>query len=511
MGLDREKDPRWGDLWLGNGRVMLDPQPRRSQTLPFAVAFLGHCPGMVRPERLRRAARQRLAAMGFGRLWETGWQPTSDLDRARQRLQHVPLPIASVAELYDLFPEAATAATSYASELAGGTAWLPRAVEDFFTAGGREAVVIVLPEEDAQDAFRPVDGSDLTALGWELVGLGLLRILPDVALLAMPDLERLQIPADLADPSRKQLPNPVARFVPCGSDLDDDHRERRNPSEMASPAKPRATDEILRPVLRFLASERPDVQCLFTLPVASRYREIPSEGQSLGGQSSPAPLRLDEKAVSFISGVLPEAERQRLQAFYPYLRGPRFTLGSPTGLMAGTIARSAQQEGPWVSVAGRALSTDAIPLPALSALQATDLRNRLGVGVLVRLAGTVELDDERSSSEDFACSAEVIRFWGYLRRELERLGQQLVFRVDPRDSVPRIALEGFFSALYQRRALRGSRPADAFRIWTSEPAEGAVAYEIELCPAFPVDRIRLAFVNSDGQWSVVPRAEVPGA
>ena len=507
MALGREQDPRWGELRLGNGRIVLDPQPRRAEAVPFAVAFFGHCPGPVRPERLRRRTRERLVAMGFGRLWEAGPEPTTALERARQRLQHVPLPFASVAELYDVFPQAATAATSYASDLAGATAWLPRAVEDFFSAGGRDAFVIVLPEDEAQDAFLPAESTHPTALAWELAGLGLLRVLPEVALVALPDLERLQIPADLADPARVQLPNPVARFVPCGTSLDDDHRERRYSSEMVAPPAPRATDEILRPVLRFLLRERPDVQCLYTLPLASRYQ---TSDPSLGGQSRPTPLRLDEAAVAFLADTLPEAERQRLQALYPYLRGPRFLLGSPAGLVAGTIARSAQEEGPWRSVAGRALATDAVPLPALSALKAAELRERLGVSVLVPLSGTVQLDDERSASEVFANSAETVRFWGYLRRALERLGHELVFRVDPLDPAPRIALEGFFNALYQRRALRGSQAAEAFRIWTSQPAEGAVAYEIELAPAFPVDRIRLAFVNSDGQWSVVPRPEVPG-
>jgi hypothetical protein len=510
MGLDREKDPRWGELWLGNGRVMLDPQPRRPSALPFAVAFFGHCPGLARPERLRRASRDRLSALGFGKRWESDFEPRNELDRARAKLRHVPLPIASVAELYDVFPEAATGATSYRSDLAGQTAWLPRAVEDFFSAGGREAFVIVLPEENAQDAFRPIESPNATALAWELEGIALLRVLPEVALVALPDLERLQIPADLPDPARVRLPNPAARFVPCGSNLDDDHRERRYSDETVAPPAPRSTDEILRPVLRFLARERPDVQCLFTLPIASRYQAIENDGNPLGGQSRPAPLRLDEDAVTFIASELPEVERQRLQAVYPYLRGPRFLLGSPTGLLAGTIAQSAREQGPWISVAGKALPTDATVLPALSALQATDLRERLGVGVLVSLSGTVQLDDERSSSNGFANSAEVIRFWGYLRRELERLGNELVFHVDPQDPLPRIALEGFFSELFKRRALRGRRPEEAFRIVASEPAEGAVAYEIELAPAFPVDRIRLAFVNSDGQWTVVPRTEVPG-
>jgi len=138
-------------------------------------------------------------------------------------------------------------------------------------------------------------------------------------------------------------------------------------------------------------------------------------------------------------------------------------------------------------------------------------RQRLGIGVLVSAGGELRLDDERSSSAAFARSAEPIRFWGFLRRALEELGNSLVFRADPSDPAPRIALEGFFDALYRRRALVGDSAEDAFTIHPSLPAPGAVAYEIALRLSYPLDRMRLAFVNSDGQWTVVPRVEVPVA
>lgn len=97
-------------------------------------------------------------------------------------------------------------------------------------------------------------------------------------------------------------------------------------------------------------------------------------------------------------------------------------------------------------------------------------------------------------------SAEVMRFLGYLRRQLQQLGERLVFKTDYRDPTPRLALENFLGQLHRLGALRGKLPEDAFRVKQLQVQEGAAVFEIMLAPALPIDHIRLTFTNRHGEW-----------
>jgi hypothetical protein len=97
-------------------------------------------------------------------------------------------------------------------------------------------------------------------------------------------------------------------------------------------------------------------------------------------------------------------------------------------------------------------------------------------------------------------SAELMRFLGYLRRQLQRLGESLVFKADPRDPTPRLVLEDFLRQLHRQGALRGSLPEDAFKITPLRVGEDALVFEVMLAPAMPIDRIRLTFTNRHGEW-----------
>ena len=58
-------------------------------------------------------------------------------------------------------------------------------------------------------------------------------------------------------------------------------------------------------------------------------------------------------------------------------------------------------------------------------------------------------------------SAELMRFMGWLRRELRALGERLLFDTDPRDPRPELALRSFFGRLHEAGALRGAQPEHA--------------------------------------------------
>ncbi|MEW5755349.1 MAG: hypothetical protein AB1810_03520 [Pseudomonadota bacterium] len=501
--------------YLAGARIALTPRPVQRREAALEAALLGHCPGRVRLERLLvlTGALDDLRAAGFGPMVEAliaGQMPQGGpLTAQLAGLYHLPLSLRSSAEFHDIFPDAATAPCAYESLLAGNRAWLPQAVDDFFANGGEKLWVVRIPEGEAQAGFLPASNTLLHDVD-TLRGLASVLVIPALAVVAMPDLERLQIPPRLPDVPRVRLANPQPQFLPCGKSTEDDHRERRYPSELSAMPEPRPLEELLRGILQFIARYRPDVQCLLTLPLAYS-----------GEIDSPV---VDRRALERISAIRDASSGHLLrhvQFLFPYLRGPRFALHTPVGVIAGKQADTARAKGPWHSIGAQPLVTEALPYPRLSIAQMLDLREKPGIGVLQQRTGfsgypQLSLDDERlvvpalppadySNAQDMRQfdgfrSAEVMRFLGFLRRQLQALGEQLVFNVDVDDPRPRLLLEQFFRNLYNRGALRGRIPEEGFQIKQSQPGEGTIQFDIQIAPAFPIDRIYLTFINIHGEW-----------
>lgn len=483
-------------------RIRLAPRVpvRRRPALP--VLMLGHAPGKVRFDRIPAEALAQMRDAGLGPLMDERLLQNVPDELA---LCQLPIPLHSVGEFDDIFPDARTTATRYRSRLAGSRAWLPQAVSDFFANGGERLWLVRVGEADGQRGFLPpslIQPQDLTTLR----GVALALAVPEVGLVALPDLERLQIPANLPDIPRVRLENPEPQFLPCGTDLTDDHRERRNSDEMIDAPPPLLTVEVLRPLQSVLARYRPDMQCLLTLPLAY-------SGQS----ASPA---VDPAALAAVDGIKVSAaghELRRVQLLFPYLRSREHRLVTAVGALAGLQADSARRRGIWRSVAGMPMRVDGLPYPKVNLRTLLELREEPGIGVLQTREGSVTLDDERLAVPalhpghyvgggagmqfyDSYRSAEVSRFMGFLQRQLRALGEVLVFNLDYRDPRPRLLLEDFLRRLHGQGALRGRKPDDAFRIRQASTQEGVIAYEIEVAPAFPIDAIRIAFVNRAGEW-----------
>lgn len=487
-------------------RIALTPRPLPRLNVALEVAMLGHCPGPVRIERLLAlgSAVAEMRHAGFGAALDALQAGTADAEL--QLLHHVPVPVRSSAEFHDIFPAARSTDTTYISTLAGRRAWLPRCVDDFFANGGEKLWVVSIPQEQGLNGFLPAANTQLHDVS-TLRGIATALVIASVGSLSLPDLERLQIPARLPDIPRVRLDNPDPQFLPCGTNTDDDHRERRHSSEVAlsEMPDPAAFNVLLQGILPFMAQYRPDVQCLLTLPLAYA-----------GELDSPA---VDQQALQWLRDIRDGDSGHRLrqmQFLFPYLRGAQFSLHSPAGVIAGKQSARAQHVGPWRSIAALPLQTDGLPYPRLAVAETVSLRDNPGVCVLQQRSGTLQLDDERLvvpalHPEDYAYannlqrfdgfrSAEVMRLLGYLQRQLNALGDQLVFNIDYRDPRPRLLLERFFRHLQQQGALRGATAEEAFRIREISSREGAMIYEIMIAPAFPIDRIQLTFTNVDGQW-----------
>ncbi len=478
---------------FNSGRVALDPQPQRQQRVALEVVILGHCPGGVDVEYLFSSPQMVAGIEGLG--YADSLEVLRQSPLPRQPFYGVPLPVRSLSQFQSLFPAVQRVGKErYISRLAGDQVWLPSAVEDFFmdssNAVNRKLLwVISVDETQGQQAFLPAERDDFLDLSNSSAFTRALAI-PRVGLLIMPDLERLQIPSALADIPRLRLANPPPDFLPCGEKFDDTHRERRNSHEINRQPTPHDFGEILPKMLRTLSKWRPDIQLLFALPFDLEQRA-----------ERPQPSASALHAIAQMRNSTLAPQLHRVQLTYPYLRSARRSLISSSALLAGAMASTTAELGSWRSVAGKALAGEYQPYPLLPQYDAARLRDEAGIGTLVSHRSKLELSDERlpggvfGESAEYARSGEIARFIGWLRRELEGLGLQLLFEVDPLDPRPMMLLRDFFTRLHQRGALRGRLPEEAFAIRQSNDGESTLLFEIEIAPAFPIDRIRLVLAQ----------------
>lgn len=510
------------------GRLELRVKPAVAVEAIMDVAMLGHCPGQARWWYLLESLQtvNDIVAQGFAREirqlqdWQANGAPAKPTDAEAELLElyRLPIPLLSLAQFQVLFPDAERHTTEYRSQLAGNSAWLPAAIADFFQPaqadnlqdGVKKLWLLRIPESQAQSGFLPdpyADFSDLQQLG----GFDRAMLISNLGIIAMPDLERLQIPANLLDVRRLRLVNPEPVFLPCNQTTDDMHRERRRSQEIPKPDKPWTWQAVLTPILQTLKKRRPDVQCLLSLPLEQLKED------SLPSVAAEAKLVIQRAADSENSGL------QAVQFLFPYLSNKDRPLASPVGLIAGAMVETSQRFGPWRSVAGRTLPGMWQLYPVLHSQQVGALREEPGVGVLVAHKGRLSLDDERRAvpvvgrssfvkrerwkqQYEGYQSGEVARFLGWLQRQLIRLGESWLFTIDVRDPLGKAQLIAFFTQLHKAGALRGALPEQAFSIITRNDNESTVIYDIELAPVFPIDRIILNFSHNlgsnSGQWQL---------
>ncbi|MEM7422740.1 MAG: hypothetical protein AAF334_03400 [Pseudomonadota bacterium] len=487
------------EMSTGDRRISLVPPPPSNVVSAVEASMPGHCPGSADWRALldMRPSLDDLAGLGFTRQVDrlraiavTGLAETAD-DERLMALYNLPIPITAAAQFDALFPEARTRRAQRVSYLGGQHAWLPDAVSDFFAQGpGRvERVlwIIRVPEDDGIRGFLPRPGADWFSTDpWSGLGPFELACLPpDAAYLALPDLERLQLPARLRDLDTLDLPRPEPRFLPCAGSLapvTDPDPETADP-----PAPPLPLGQVLGPIAQTLAHVRPDMHAVMTLPFAP-------EGIRDRGFPAPAPAALE--ALSDFSGSTAEAGLRQVQLLYPYLRSPERSLSSPSGLICAHMAATTVLQGAWTSIAGRPLSRLQQAYPPLDQHQAAALRDDHGIGVLTERNGLLMLDDERLVRPAFggrsaSPSGEVSRFIGWLRRELRRFGERLIFLADPDDPRAGILLDSFFNRLYAQGALAGDAPEDSYSVTQRSAGDGTLLFEIGLAPSVPIDRIRV--------------------
>ena len=471
-----------------SGRIWLDPQAPGAQQAALEVVMLGHCVGEADLNQLFARAQviNELNELGYS----ATLQELRDLSLNFSPLYNVPIPVYSLAEFVTLFPNAQAPAV-YRSALAGNEAWLPQAVADFFrfnrTAVFKKCWVINIDQTLAQQGFLP-DNTDTVLDANNSNGFNRALALPHAGLMVLPDLERLQIPANIAPRPRLRIANPLPTFLPCSSNNDDGVLERRPAGEYTEQTEPESFARLLQPMLAAINRFRPDMRLLISLPLdVSLESDVPQASHAALGELN----QLQKSSW--------QAQLHRVQIVFPYLRERTGLLKTACGLLAGMIATTVASKGAWRSIAGEPLGGAYQPFPEVSQSSIAQFRDQFGLGVLRFRNQQLQLDDERllagvfNDAAEHARSGEISRFLGWLYRQLTELGHNLVFRTDPNEPQALIALNTFFTHLHQLVALRGKRPEEAFYIeqTVADSDPSTVIFIIQIAPAFPIDRIRI--------------------
>jgi hypothetical protein len=238
-----------------------------------------------------------------------------------------------------------------------------------------------------------------------------------------------------------------------------------------------------------LARKRPDVTAILTLPLGPQVLEpLPS---------------LERRALTLLYGQASN-DLAQLQPLAPLVTDLTGGVGTPSGLIAGALAREAELTGPWRSIAGRLLPSAYTPMRRIGE-ESVPMLSDGGIGVLQQRPGGLALQEEllavRSSRS--AAAAPTRRFIGWLLRQLESFGRDLVFENGLGDGRVERALSGFFGALFQRGALAGRRLSSAFAVSQLPSPENEAVFQIGFAPAYALDRIMLRFVQTkDGAVQV---------
>jgi hypothetical protein len=384
-------------------------------------------------------------------------------------------------------PLAFSTVAAFAEAFPGDDGWLARAVKDFFNAGGRLAWVVRV----AVDPARPLDAYVTRALplpadGLVAAGVEIAMQVPSAGLLLLPDLEYLCLAASLPPPVAPAVPPQPPGFRPL-ADLVAPPR----PAVAAVPpaAAPLSPNDVLTAVSAMLAQRRPDMLCLFALPI--------------GADQTQSMSVLVRRAIAYLHGdtggdTVPGPDLPQVQAFAPLLRDATGDIATPSGLVAGFLAATAETDGVWRSIAGRPLPLGATPLRRIESNALDNLR-QAGVATLRFAPGGTALDDDVLACRDTSANASrraagTRRLMGWLLRSLRAFGEQLVFENVLDDGRVELILADLFATLLRRGALNGAQVSDAVTIRRAA-ADNAVEFDIWVNAAVALETIRLRFVD----------------
>lgn len=245
----------------------------------------------------------------------------------------------------------------------------------------------------------------------------------------------------------------------------------------------------------------------------------PLTGFTATDQQQPRPLAVPELLEwrAEREAVL-EADRDFAAAYAPWARivsapvyrGDDTLLAPPSAAVAGRMARTSRNQGPWAATGNVSLET----VIGLSEVLSVDDQEQLqGVGICpLRLATPrgATIQGVRSLSWPDRKPWRFLstrRLFNFLRRALVPIGMSYVFEPNAPETWIRLRreLNRFLTDLFNRGALAGSRPDQAFFVSCNaalNPEEardnGVMTSVIGVAPAFPLEFLVVRLIAGQG-------------
>jgi hypothetical protein len=400
----------------------------------------------------------------------------------------IPIPIENYAAFTSLFDPGGSAVSF-------GTDYLATAVRSFFAQGGRRCYVIrmdspVAPQDQAVDKTRKLAKllpDNLFAAddrrSWH--GAGHLGGLPDVSLLALPDLPVLVASTPSAAVGAVPVtPTGPVQFVECSAPVTAPAPSRlyTTPAPRLAPADFSTWAASVSVVLDIIRASFRDVQFVAAFP-------LPQDLDAATAAENLSSGTLAQDVHEFIASLMPEQpgvglSTAFLQLTYPWLK----TAGSnvlseslepPDGVLVGMLARNALTRGAFMNATkivpaevsdvspllpAQETQTPATP-PVWDGNSPKPLITRLSLFGFTP-AGLRLLSDVTAYAGESYRPARVHRLIAVISRAARRLGEQVVFTPNGPALWARLerALQQLLMRLWRLNALDGATIQDAFSV-----------------------------------------------
>ena len=400
-------------------------------------------------------------------------------------------------------PLAFTDVGSFVAAFPGDDSWLARTVKDYFAAGGLRAWVVRVAVDGSAllDAF--VSAAAPVRESAPHTGVAIAAQIPSAGLLVLPDLEYACF-ATAAPPAALPSAPPVQSVFRPTADFVEPPTSAAEAEGQTATGAGMSTDPftVLNRVSAALAVLRPDMICLFALPVGADPAASQT-GLAKGAVAyvhGAAAASLNAATASGASNVT-GPDLPQVQAFAPLVADAAGETATPSGLIAGLLCATAQTSGVWRSIAGRTLPLGVTPLRVIQGNVLAQVRNSGIVALRFVQGGTILDDDIMACWQERPGSAQrraagARRLMGWLVRNLKSFAEQLVFESVLDDGRVELVLTSLFAELFKRGALAGGQVSDAVRITRREaPAPNAFAFDIGVATVSAVETIRLQFLD----------------
>jgi len=514
-----------------------EPDPDRADVAFFA--------GLI---RLKDGAAAPQNVMDW--LKAHGWLRDPFLERVTT-LTDIPIPIENYASFAGMFDEGASAASL-------GTDYVAAAVRSFFAQGGRRCYVVrtgdpLQPASATSNKAASLkgllpDGAFLPDDRRSWHGVGHLGGLPDVTLLAVPDLPAIHASEPIGAKGQiPVIPSGPEQFVECSAADVTPAQQRafENPAPRLAPAQYGEWSQSVKTIINYLAGgAEKQVPHLREIQFVAAF-PLPLDLDVAAANENASSASLAQDIRDQVATLMPEQTEAEspgtlssafLQLSYPWLKtsGSSVLLQSlepPDGALAGMLARNALTRGAHASAVKVTPAEIYDVWPELPADETTVPEAPIPWGnprkrpLIQRLSlfgftpsGLQLLSDVTCYPGESYRPGRVNRLVSVIARAARRLGEEVTFERNGETLWARVqtTLQQLLTRLWRLDALEGASPKDAFTVQCDRSTmtqndidNGRLIAVVTFTAAATIELIHVTLAINTAQSGVLaPRAQL---